>query len=42
MPRFEHRGKTRRIGGSKERPVYGAGTHRKRNESGGQTEWTDR
>nr|DAI97662.1 MAG TPA: hypothetical protein [Caudoviricetes sp.] len=37
-----HRRETRRFGGSAKRPAYGAGTHRKRNEGGGQKEWTDR
>ena len=36
-----HCRETRRFGGSAKRPVYGAGTHRKRNEGGGQKEWTD-
>nr|DAY49733.1 MAG TPA: hypothetical protein [Caudoviricetes sp.] len=37
-----HRRETRRFGGSAKRPVYGAGAHRERNESGGQKKWTDR
>lgn len=42
IDRSIHRRETRRFGGSAKRPVYGAGTHRKRNEGGGQKEWTDR
>ena len=37
-----HRRETRRTGRSAKRPVYGAGSHRERNASGGQTKWTDR
>nr|DAM59754.1 MAG TPA: hypothetical protein [Caudoviricetes sp.] len=42
VPGSIHRRETRRFGGSAKRPVYGAGTHRKRNEGGGQKVWTDR
>nr|DAI80057.1 MAG TPA: hypothetical protein [Caudoviricetes sp.] len=42
VPGSFHRWETRRFGRGAKRPVYGAGTHRKRNEGGGQKEWTDR